>query len=190
MPSHISGLEPNAFDNRSAMSTDMPARSFTRSESACRVMPRPFAASVTDRPSGSKHCRRTMPPGWGGLRIVISTPSSGNRHNRRQKHDLPRIEMSRANSPKPKPHGAPSNRRGAREIGSPASSCPAGTCYGPGPREYREASRHVAGRRAVLSGPHKELATLDAGSFGSPKERILSSVACQATNDAASRTSL
>ena len=37
IPSQVSGVEPKAFDSRIAISTEIPVRSFTSSESACRV---------------------------------------------------------------------------------------------------------------------------------------------------------
>ena len=56
---------------------ETPTLSLTSSERACRVSPRPSAARVTDKPRGSRHCRRTMPPGCGGLCIdMVGTPSS------------------------------------------------------------------------------------------------------------------
>ncbi len=63
MPSQASGLEPKAFESRIAISIEIPDLSFTSSDSACRVTPSALAASVTERPSGSRHCRRTIPPG-------------------------------------------------------------------------------------------------------------------------------
>ena len=58
----MSALDPKPFESRMAMSTEIPALPFKRSESACRVTPSPAAASVTDRPSGSRHWRRIIPP--------------------------------------------------------------------------------------------------------------------------------
>src|ERR1700688_427219 len=69
MPSQVSGLEPKALESLIAISTEIPALSFTRSDRACRVTPSDFAALVTERPSGSRHWRRTRPPGWGGACI-------------------------------------------------------------------------------------------------------------------------
>ena len=65
-----------------AISTEIPVRSFTSSESACRVTPSPLAARVTERPRGSRHCRFTMPPGCGGLCIpMTSLLFSGSPHS-------------------------------------------------------------------------------------------------------------
>ena len=47
IPSQVSGVEPKAFDSRIAISTEILVRSFTGSESACRVPPSPWAARVT-----------------------------------------------------------------------------------------------------------------------------------------------
>ena len=54
MPSHVSGVEPNALDKRIAMSTEIPERSLTNSDRVCRVTPSPCAARVTVNPIGAK----------------------------------------------------------------------------------------------------------------------------------------
>ncbi len=65
MPSQVSGVDPNAVKRRIDISMDMPAFAFTNSDNAWRVTPR--AALVTESPSGSRHSRRTIPPGCEGL---------------------------------------------------------------------------------------------------------------------------
>ena len=60
------------FDRRTAMSTERPGYSLTSRERAWRVTPSPLAARVRLRPRGSRHCRRTIPPGCGGLCRGIS----------------------------------------------------------------------------------------------------------------------
>src|SRR5512136_510652 len=54
----------------------MPDLPFMTLFRACRVTPRIFAPSVTDKPKGSRHARRMLPPGWGGLFIGIIFSSS------------------------------------------------------------------------------------------------------------------
>ena len=67
IPSQVSGVEPNALRQpHRQLPPETPARSFTSSESAWRVTPKPCAARVTDNPRGSTHSRFTIPPGCGG----------------------------------------------------------------------------------------------------------------------------
>src|SRR6266702_3522543 len=47
---------------------DLPAMTLLR---ACRVTPRIFAPSETDRPKGSRHALRILRPGWGGFFMVM-----------------------------------------------------------------------------------------------------------------------
>src|ERR1022692_4534859 len=61
-----------------AISGLMPDLPFTILLSACRVTPRTFAPSVTDRPRGSRHAFLILRPGCGGVFIgMISLPSVG-----------------------------------------------------------------------------------------------------------------
>ena len=76
MPSHVSGLEPKALESRIAISTETPLCSLTNSDKDWRVTPICSAALVTDKPSGSRHCRLMIPPGCGGFFITIALPSS------------------------------------------------------------------------------------------------------------------
>ena len=75
-PSQVSGDDPNAFDNRIAISTDTDDFSFTSSDSACLLTPNPSAALLTESPSGSRHSRRTIPPGCRAPTIHIPQPLS------------------------------------------------------------------------------------------------------------------
>jgi hypothetical protein len=63
-----SGLPPNAFDSRTAISGEIPAFPFTRLFSAWRVTPRAPAASVIVSPSGSTRANGIWedpdPPAW------------------------------------------------------------------------------------------------------------------------------
>src|SRR4029078_5775984 len=67
MPSHTSGLDPNALERRNAISAELPPLPFTKLFSAWRVTPRRFAVSVTVNPNGSRHSWGTNSPGWGGV---------------------------------------------------------------------------------------------------------------------------
>jgi hypothetical protein len=49
----------------------MPECPFNNSEKVLRVTPKPFAASVTVKPKGSRHNSRIVSPGWGGFSIAI-----------------------------------------------------------------------------------------------------------------------
>jgi hypothetical protein len=53
--SDVSAVLPNACSNRIAISGDTPLWPLSSYDSPSRVTPRPFAASVTERPSGSRH---------------------------------------------------------------------------------------------------------------------------------------
>jgi site-specific recombinase XerD len=65
--SHVSGVLPNAFVSRMAISGLMPDLPLMTLLSACRVTPSSFAPSVTDSPDGSRHALRTIRPGWAGF---------------------------------------------------------------------------------------------------------------------------
>src|SRR6266403_6316247 len=73
--SQVSGLLPNAFDSRIAISGDTPLWPFSSSDKAFRVTPRPAAAAVTDKPRGFRHSSRMISPGCGGLCISVTLPS-------------------------------------------------------------------------------------------------------------------
>ena len=124
IPNRTSGVEPKDFDSRIAISTETPERSFTSSDSACRVTPYPLAARVTSRPRGSRHCLFTMPPGCGGLcipRTGLLSDSPRNPHRRPRRR---RTGTSRASCPIPKPHNVPSSAPSTRADGTLAGSCP------------------------------------------------------------------
>jgi len=70
-PSHTCGDDPKALDNRIAISTETPVCSFTRLDNVCRVTSKPSAARVMLKPRGSRHCRLIMPPGCGGLCMIM-----------------------------------------------------------------------------------------------------------------------
>src|ERR1039458_1216542 len=74
MRTHISGLGPNAFDSRTAISADMPAFSLTRLLTVWRATPSTLAASVTVKPNGSRKSWRTMRPGCGWFFMGIFVP--------------------------------------------------------------------------------------------------------------------
>ena len=84
MPSHTSGLDPNALERRTAISAEIPPLPFTKLCSAWRVTPRRFAVSVTVNPNGSIHSWRTMRPGWGGFFLHDSISFSDNQANPRR----------------------------------------------------------------------------------------------------------
>jgi hypothetical protein len=58
---------PNACSSRIAISGEIPAWPLSSAGNPLGVTPRPFAASVTDRPSGSRHSSLMTSPGCGGL---------------------------------------------------------------------------------------------------------------------------
>jgi hypothetical protein len=67
MRSQVSAVLPKAFESLIAISGLMAALPFTTLLRACRVTPRIFAPSVTDRPNGSRQAARMLRPGWGGF---------------------------------------------------------------------------------------------------------------------------
>src|SRR5215469_10385145 len=75
MRTHVSAALPNAFANRRAISALMPDFPVIILERVCRVTPRTFAPSVTDKPKGSRQALFTMRPGCAGFFIGISSPS-------------------------------------------------------------------------------------------------------------------
>src|ERR1700733_2127661 len=77
--SQVSGVLPNAFESRIAISGLMPDLPLITLVRVCRETPRAFAPSVTDKPKGSRHAFFMLRPGWGGLfiGIVACSCSSG-----------------------------------------------------------------------------------------------------------------
>ena len=104
IPSQVSGVEPNAFDRRIAISMEMPVRSLMSSESAWRVTPKPLAARVTESPRGSRHCLFTIPPGCGGFCMTISNFLNDSPRNQHRQPTHPQIGKLLASSRTLKPH--------------------------------------------------------------------------------------
>lgn len=80
IPSQVSGVEPNAFESRIAMSAEIPVRPFTSSESAWRVTP--IACRLTIEPLLPAAARSTGHPPREPLHR-IATPSPTGRAARR-----------------------------------------------------------------------------------------------------------
>src|SRR3546814_6986660 len=72
----VSAPPPNALSSRMAISGEIPAWPFTRSESCLRLTPSCLAASVTLSPKGSRQSCLTDRPGCGGffMGIALSAP--------------------------------------------------------------------------------------------------------------------
>lgn len=71
----------NAIERRTAISGLIPARPLSIALNVFRLTPRASAASVTDRPSGSRHSSLIISPGCGGLcmsilfiRVLLANP--------------------------------------------------------------------------------------------------------------------
>ncbi len=67
IPSHVSGVLPNAFESRMAIPGLIADLPLTTLLSACRVMPRTFAPAITERPKGARQSCRTMRPPIDGV---------------------------------------------------------------------------------------------------------------------------
>ncbi len=73
--SQLSGLPPKALDKRIVISGEMPGRPLSSIDRVLRETERPFAASVTVSPRGSRHWRRMSAPGWGGCYMSMGMTS-------------------------------------------------------------------------------------------------------------------
>src|SRR5579862_4262570 len=92
----MSGVAPKALASRMAISVDTPACPLISRESVVRLTPNAFAASVTDRPNGSRQLSRTDWPGCGGIFMVIGVFSfkfSGNRSDRPRRRSHPQGQV-------------------------------------------------------------------------------------------------
>ena len=67
-----------------AIPVETPVFPLTSFDRVWRATPRCFAASVTDKPRGCRHCRLTIAPGCGGFCMAMTSLPNDNRGSQRQ----------------------------------------------------------------------------------------------------------